>query len=72
VTKIEDDGSLRFLPRSIDDTPLDTEEDEVAGYLCPVTPSEPDRVYRRRWSSSLSGYFSRELCVVKVPFCGCG
>ncbi|WP_439124910.1 M23 family metallopeptidase, partial [Marivita sp.] len=25
---------------------------------------EPDRVFRRCWSSSLSGYFSRELCVV--------
>jgi hypothetical protein len=37
-----------------------------------VYDSEPDRVYRRRLSSSLSGYFSRELCVVKVPFCGCG
>jgi transposase-like protein len=35
-------------------------------------PIEPDRVYWRRWSSSLSGYLSRELCVVKVPFCGCG
>jgi aldehyde dehydrogenase (NAD+) len=34
--------------------------------------SEPDRVYRRRWSSLLSGDLSREFCVVEVPFCCCG
>ena len=35
-------------------------------------PDEPDRVYRRRWSLSLSGDLSREFCVVEVPFCCCG
>jgi transposase len=34
--------------------------------------SEPDRVYRRGWSWSFSGDFSREVCVVEVPFCCCG
>ncbi|WP_319412681.1 DEAD/DEAH box helicase [uncultured Cohaesibacter sp.] len=52
VTKVDDDGSLRFLPRSIDDTPLDTEEDEVAGYLCPVTPGDTDF----RFTGELEGY----------------
>lgn len=33
---------------------------------------EPDRVYRRGWSWSLSGDLSREFCVVEVPFCCCG
>ena len=52
VTKVDDDGSLRFLPRSIDDTPLDTEEDEVAGYLCPVTPGDTDF----QFTGELEGY----------------
>ena len=46
--------------------------DGLADELGIAPKTEPDRVYRRRLSSSLSGYFSRELCVVKVPFCGCG
>ena len=62
-----------YFPRVIEE---DTErrvrfvlQDREASYK---SQSEPDRVYWRRWSSSLSGYLSRELCVVKVPFCGCG
>ena len=36
ATKIDYDGDIRFIPRNIDDTPLETEdEDNVAGYLCP-------------------------------------
>lgn len=52
VTKVDDDGSVRFLPRSIDDTPLDTEEDEVAGYLCPVTSDDADFMF----TGELEGY----------------
>jgi len=33
---------------------------------------EPDRVYRRRLSSSFCGDLSRALCAVEVPFCCCG
>lgn len=52
VTKVDDDGDLRFLPRSIDDTPLDTEDDEVAGYLCPVAPEDTDFLF----TGELEGY----------------
>lgn len=52
VTKVDDDGRLRFLPRSIDDTPLDTEDDEVAGYLCPVSPDDADFLF----TGELEGY----------------
>jgi len=34
--------------------------------------AEPDRVYRRRLSSSFCGDLSRALCAVEVPFCCCG
>lgn len=37
VTKVEESGSIRFLPRNIDDTPLGSEDEgDLAGYLCPV------------------------------------
>ena len=52
VTKVDDDGSLRFLPRSIDDTPLDTVEDEIAGYLCPVTLGDTEF----QFTGELEGY----------------
>ncbi|MGO8248979.1 DEAD/DEAH box helicase [Rhizobium johnstonii] len=52
VTKVDDNGNLRFLPRSIDDTPLDTEEDEIAGYLCPANPGDMDF----QFSGELEGY----------------
>lgn len=45
IAKIDDDGDIRFVPRNIDDTPLDTEEDEVAGYLCPVDPSDTEFLF---------------------------
>lgn len=36
ATKIDYDGDIRFIPRNIDDTPLETEDDDnIAGYLCP-------------------------------------
>ncbi len=52
MTKVEDDGDLYFLPRSIDDTPLDTEDDEVAGYLCPVNVDDSDF----QFTGELEGY----------------
>lgn len=53
VTKNEDDGHIRFLPRNIDDTPLETEDDDdVAGYLCPAPANDPDFAF----DGELSGY----------------
>lgn len=43
VTKCDNDGQIRFLPRNIDDTPLEADEgDDVAGYLCPIRGIDPD------------------------------
>lgn len=43
VTKSEDAGQLRFLPRNIDDAPLEaSEEESVAGYLCPIPAADED------------------------------
>lgn len=53
VTKNEDDGHIRFLPRNIDDTPLEAEDDDdVAGYLCPTPDNDPDFAF----DGELSGY----------------
>ncbi|WP_375210992.1 DEAD/DEAH box helicase [Hyphococcus sp.] len=40
VTKIEDTDGIRFLPRNIDETPLDDEHGDVAGYLTPYSGNE--------------------------------
>lgn len=45
VTKIEDVDGLRFLPRSIDDTPLEREDGNVAGYLTPVGDGDPTYIF---------------------------
>lgn len=45
VTKTEDAEGLRFLPRNIDDTPLEGEDDDIAGYLTPVGDGDPDYVF---------------------------
>lgn len=46
VTKTDDDGHTKFLPRGIDDTPLESEDgSEVAGYLCPVPDGDSDFVF---------------------------
>jgi superfamily II DNA/RNA helicase len=46
VTKVTDDTVTRFLPRNIDDTPLENEdEDTAAGYLCPVPVNDPDFIF---------------------------
>lgn len=53
VTKNEDDGHIRFLPRNIDDTPLEAEDDDdVAGYLCPASDNDSDFAF----DGELSGY----------------
>ncbi|HRX73820.1 MAG TPA: hypothetical protein P5341_06920 [Hyphomonas sp.] len=53
VTRNQEDGHIKFLPRNIDDTPLETEDDvDVAGYLCPVPSNDPDFAF----DSDLSGY----------------
>ena len=46
VTRIDEDGKTRFLPRSIDDTPLESNEgEEVAGYFCAIPESDQDFVF---------------------------
>lgn len=54
VTKNEDNGHIKFLPRNIDDTPLETDDDDddEAGYLCPVPDNDPDFAF----DGELSGY----------------
>ena len=53
VTKNEDGGHIRFLPRNIDDTPLEAEDDDdVAGYLCPTAENDPDFAF----DGELTGY----------------
>ena len=45
VTKNEDSEGVRFLPRSIDDTPIADPDSDVAGYLTPVSRDESDYVF---------------------------
>ena len=42
VTKTEDAEGVLFLPRNIDDAPLDDQEGDAAGYLTPTGDSDPD------------------------------
>lgn len=43
VTRSDEDGQIKFLPRNIDDTPIESEDGiEVAGYLCPRQEGDPD------------------------------
>jgi Lhr-like helicase len=44
VTKTDDDGVL-FIPRNIDDTPLDDQDGDLAGYLTPIGDSDPDYAF---------------------------
>jgi Lhr-like helicase len=41
VTKAEDSDGVRFLPRNIDDTPIEEEGGDVAGYLTPTGDGDP-------------------------------
>lgn len=53
VTKLEQDGQAHFVPRNIDDTPLESEEDDnVAGYLCPAPDDDPDFAF----TGEITGY----------------
>ena len=45
VTKVEDADGMRFLPRSIDDTPISDPDGDVAGYLTPVGHGESDYAF---------------------------
>ena len=64
VTKISGDALVRFIPRNIDDTPLETTdgEDDVAGYLCPdlnddkefIFDGKPDS-YPENWREEHNG-----------------
>ncbi|MCY4320437.1 MAG: DEAD/DEAH box helicase [Alphaproteobacteria bacterium] len=43
VTRVQQKDGAVFLPRDIDDTPIESEDDvEVAGYLSPVGRDDPD------------------------------
>lgn len=53
VIKTDNDDSISFLPRSIDDTPLEADEDDdVAGYLCPASENDQDFTF----TGELDGY----------------
>jgi len=45
VTKTEDVEGIAFLPRNIDDTPLDDQEGDIAGYLTPTGDGDPDYAF---------------------------
>lgn len=45
VTKVEDAGGLRLLPRNIDDTPMSDPDGDVAGYLTPIGDQDPDYAF---------------------------
>jgi Lhr-like helicase len=45
VTKIVESDGIRYLPRSIDDTPIDDPDGDVAGYLTPIANGDPDYVF---------------------------
>jgi len=47
VTRTEDEGGKRYLPRNIDDTPIeeDDEDGDIAGYLTPTGDNDPDYVF---------------------------
>ena len=62
VSKAENDGAVSFLPRSIDDTPLDGEDSDVGGYLCPIPEDSDDfafdgeaRGYPENWLKDANG-----------------
>jgi Lhr-like helicase len=45
VAKVEDVDGIRFLPRDIDDAPLDEQDGDKAGYLTPTGDSDPDYAF---------------------------
>jgi Lhr-like helicase len=52
VTKTEDVDGVRFLPRNIDDAPLDDQEGDIAGYLVPTDNEYPEY----RFTGGLESY----------------
>jgi len=45
VTKTEDAHGVRYLPRNIDDTPMEDPDGDVAGYLTPTGDDDPDYAF---------------------------
>jgi Lhr-like helicase len=45
VNKNERADGILFLPRNIDDTPLDDQEGDIAGYLTPTGDGDPDYAF---------------------------
>ena len=45
VTKIQGSDAIRYLPRNIDDTPIDDPDGDVAGYLTPTGDGDPDYAF---------------------------
>ena len=45
VSKSDDVDGVRFIPRNIDDTPLDDQEGDIAGYLTPLRGDDRDYVF---------------------------
>lgn len=45
VTKTEDAQGILFLPRNIDDAPLDDQEADAAGYLIPTGDDDPEYAF---------------------------
>ena len=57
VTKSDNDDQIKFLPRNIDDTPLEAEDDDdVAGYLCPIPEKDPDFAFNGDLDSYPEGW----------------
>ncbi|MBD9560649.1 DEAD/DEAH box helicase [Ensifer sp. ENS03] len=45
VTRTEDAEGALYLPRNIDDAPLDDQEEDTAGYLTPTCDGDPDYAF---------------------------
>lgn len=45
VTRTDDASGTLFVPRSIDDAPLDDQEMDTAGYLIPIGDGDPDYIF---------------------------
>nr|WP_312351918.1 DEAD/DEAH box helicase [Brucella intermedia] len=45
VTRTDDASGVLFVPRNIDDAPLDDQETETAGYLIPDGDGDPDYIF---------------------------
>lgn len=62
VTRTEDAQGPRYLPRSIDDTPMEDADGDVAGYLTPTGDADPEyaftgevETYPEDWREERSG-----------------